>query len=235
MTDKWIESLVTNLASVKLDNVFNPYSDVCQLNDQPNARDIRTLNLTFALSASVQQGSDSIWFGREFGYRGGRRTGLSLTDEGNLGLMRQVLHTSKIMRATRGDELFERTATIVWGLIQRLPAPPILWNAFPLHSHEPGNPMSNRAHSAAERRVTAWTIEELVSRIRPKKLVAIGNDAAKALVELGIKFEQVRHPSYGGQREFISKMEALYGLDPLIDQPDLLSSRRTKQQVRIPS
>ncbi|RYG88281.1 MAG: hypothetical protein EON58_20095 [Alphaproteobacteria bacterium] len=106
----------------------------------------------------------------------------------------------------------ERTATVVWGAIRRLPTPPVLWNAFPLHSHELGDQFTNRAHSAVERRITAWTIEVLVGRLKPQRLIAVGNDAAKALGDMGFNFEQVRHPSYGGQREFIAGIENLHGL-----------------------
>jgi hypothetical protein len=90
-----------------------------------------------------------------------------------------------------------------------------MWNAFPLHPHVSGKPLSNRSHTARERQQTAWTIEELVLHLKPKRLVAIGNDASLALGEMGFEHEKVRHPSYGGQREFIEAMEKLHGLEPV--------------------
>jgi hypothetical protein len=42
--------------------------------------------------------------------------------------------------------------------------------------------------------------------------VAIGRDAGIALNGLDITVEIVRHPSYGGQAEFISGINQIYGL-----------------------
>jgi len=51
-----------------------------------------------------------------------------------------------------------------------------------------------------------------VSELRPRVLVAIGRDAEAALADLGMAAERVRHPSYGGQTEFVARMGELYGL-----------------------
>ena len=213
-----------DLAKVQLPNVFNPYAEFCNVHDKEDAAALRRNNLCLALTASAEFGTDSIWFGRDFGWRGGRRTGLSLTDEGHLPAMRGMLRAPKLAKATTGPVMAERTATVVWGVALRLPTPPVMWNAFPLHPHDLDNPLTNRAHSPAERKMTAWTIDVLVQRLKPARLVAIGNDAAKALSHMGFAFEQVRHPSYGGQRDFIQSMETLHSLAPSSGQPDLFAA-----------
>jgi hypothetical protein len=50
--------------------------------------------------------------------------------------------------------------------------------------------------------------------LRPRRLVAIGNDATKSAMRIaGIgPVVQVRHPSYGGQREFIQQVACVYDL-----------------------
>jgi len=52
----------------------------------------------------------------------------------------------------------------------------------------------------------------LIVMIKPRRIVAIGRDAGMALTGLDIPVEIVRHPSYGGQTEFISGVHRIYGL-----------------------
>jgi hypothetical protein len=211
----WEAEFVGRLSDAKLPNVFNPYSEVCQIHDLPNAPAIRRANLAAMLELHQRTGIDSIWFGRDLGHRGGRRTGLPLTDEVAMLAEASVRGLNDVIsRATHGAIVSERTAAIIWSMIHRLSCSPLLWNAFPLHPHAPGDSLTNRSHSAQERRMTAWAIEALIGRFKSPRLVAIGNDASKALSDLGFDHETARHPSYGGQREFIQKIELLYGLAP---------------------
>ncbi len=213
---KWEQAFINRLAQVEIANVFNPYRDHCDVHDVDGAALIRRRNLETVLTARYAMTVDSIWFGRDLGYRGGRRTGLALTDEVTMFSMAcRSGRASSITKATHGSPVAERTAAVIWSFIHRLPRPPMLWNAFPLHPHEPETPFTNRAHTARERRETAWTIEALVKRFNSPRLIAIGNDASKALSDLGFEHETTRHPSYGGQREFIATMERIHGLKPL--------------------
>jgi hypothetical protein len=43
-----------------------------------------------------------------------------------------------------------------------------------------------------------------------REVIAIGRDAQTGLAELGIAASPVRHPSYGGQSEFISGLCNFY-------------------------
>lgn len=54
----------------------------------------------------------------------------------------------------------------------------------------------------------------LLDLLKPKKLVAIGRDAGLALADLPIDVSVVRHPSYGGQAEFIAGIQDIYDLAP---------------------
>jgi hypothetical protein len=120
--------------------------------------------------------------------------------------------------------MLERTATVVWGVARRIEMTPMMWNAFPLHPHVADQQLSNRSHSPKERRSTSWTIGELIDRLRPRRLIAIGNDAGVALADLGFNFEQVRHPSYGGQRDFVEAMERLHNLEKANCSRDLFAA-----------
>jgi hypothetical protein len=48
--------------------------------------------------------------------------------------------------------------------------------------------------------------------IQPRQIVAIGRDAHLALGDVGVPTSSVRHPSYGGQTEFISGVFSIYGV-----------------------
>ncbi|MBV9840655.1 MAG: uracil-DNA glycosylase [Sphingomonadaceae bacterium] len=201
------------LADLSLKSVFNPYVDCCPLHDRADAANVRRRNLVRCLHAALEARVDTIWIARDLGYRGGRRTGVPLTDEVHLTYASTLLGGIELDRATRGPVVAERTAAVVWRVLARIGEPVVLWNIFPLHPHEPGDPLTNRCHSRAERDAAWPFLLALVAMIQPRRIVAIGRDAGLALADLDIPVTTVRHPSYGGQAEFIAGVLALYGVD----------------------
>ncbi|VVB42664.1 Uracil DNA glycosylase superfamily protein (fragment) [Beijerinckiaceae bacterium RH AL1] len=155
-----------------------------------------------------------MWIARDLGYRGGRRTGVPLTDEVHLDAAATLLGGVSLTRATGGAPMAERTAAIIWRVLGRIGSPVILWNVFPFHPHDNDDPMSNRCHTRLERELTWPLLEALIEMVQPTRIIAIGRDASLALSDLGQETSAVRHPSYGGQAEFISGMYDLYGVAP---------------------
>ena len=184
------------------------------------------------LKVATEQEIDSIWIGRDLGYRGGRRTGLALTDD---------VHICKcaerwglpIQRLTKGDVTAERTAAVIWSVLSQIEVPIFLWNVFPLHPHEPGNPFSNRPHNALERRKGKELLSQLIFLLKPRRLIAIGNDAAQTAHRLSDQHTviQVRHPSYGGQTQFLEQMCKLYNLQSGLFQNPQYSAQLTLPRV----
>ena len=204
---------ISDLGCLKFNNVFNPYRDRCELSDRPNAPAMRRHTLHLMLDAAVQLEIDSIWIGRDLGYRGGRRTGLAFTDDRFFAAHCERWKITALL-PTVGSEVRERTAAAVWKILNRIESTIFLWNVFPLHPHLADYPFSNRAHNASERTAGIKVLSELVTILRPKRLVCVGADAKQALAafDCNIPVHQVRHPSFGGDKEFINRMNCLYDL-----------------------
>jgi hypothetical protein len=203
------QQFVEQLSVISLPNVFNPYAEVCEASDQPDAPEIRRHNLEQALYHAITLKVTSIWIAQDLGYRGGRRTGLALTDETHLAHHGQMLSGSVFQKATHGPEVSERTATVIWHALQSIEQPVFLWNVFPFHPHMPENPMSNRCHKPSERTLGLHFLQLLLEVLQPSSVVTIGEKASAALSS--IETHPVRHPSYGGQTSFLESVGTIYG------------------------
>lgn len=216
-------TFVTALAELRFENVFNPYSERCDVHDLDDAPAIRRRNLGLVLEAALSQGVESFWIARDLGYKGGRRTGLALTDEAHLGAHADIFGMPRLSRATRGQAVAERTASTIWNVLSDLERPIFLWNVFPLHPHGHNQPMTNRCHTRAERQACRPLLAWLLSAMKPRTIVAIGRDAQSALADLDIGAIAVRHPSYGGQTEFLKGVRDHYGIARSAPQNNQLS------------
>lgn len=206
-------TFVRALSGIRLPDVFNPYADTCAVHDQADAPAVRRRNLRTLLTAAQQLGIDTIWMGRDLGYRGGRRTGLALTDERNLPAMSRIYPGSESSKTTIGPEVAERTAAEIWAVLALLDKPPLLWNVFPFHPHDKDEPFTNRKFTNRELREVDDLNASLISWLGIRRIVSIGQDAATYAAKFGVEVSSVRHPSYGGVTEFREGISRLHGLD----------------------
>lgn len=202
------------MKNFKGEGVFNPYTDICTIHDKKNAEKIRTKNLSEVIESSLSTGVDSLWLGRDLGYKGGRRTGLALTDEANLSAA-QNKWSACLNQATKGQPQSERTAATIWNFVSFIELNIFMWNVFPFHPHEELNPFTNRSHTAKEREIGLEILTILITLLKPKRIIAIGNDAYSASLRVfeSANVYKVRHPSYGGEGEFSLQICELYDLN----------------------
>ena len=203
--------LVEALRALNCENTFNPYSERCVRYDRNDAPQLRSATLRSVLEAATEREVDSLWVGRDPGHRGGRRTGLAFTDDVHLHEHAERWGLS-IRRPTKGKIMVEQTATVIWRALSKTDSAVFLWNVFPLHPHKPSSPFSNRPHTAHERKIGEEFLSELILLLQPRRLVAIGNDAAITARRLADQQEvvQVRHPSHGGQAKFLAQINGLH-------------------------
>lgn len=207
-----VDKFVADIRKFQSANVFNPYRDACPEHDDLNSPVVRTENLATLLDAALRQNVRTIWFGRDLGYMGGRRTGLALTDEANLDAHGRMFAGVRFAKATVSNLVTERTAKIVWDQLSALDEPVLLWNIFPFHPHLASDPFSNRCHSRKERAAAEPFVRGLVNLLNADRLIAIGNDAQIGLTEMGLESIKVRHPSYGGKADFVRGISEVHSI-----------------------
>jgi len=206
-----LHPFVEAVAALRFDNCFNPYVDRCEIHDHHDAPGRRSAALSAMLKSAARAPIDAIWVGRDLGYRGGRRTGLALTDD--VHIERHARRWDFVaQRPTIGAAVAERTAAVIWRMLGQIDARIFLWNVFPLHPHESCDPFTNRQHNARERRAGEELLHTLIVLLKPARIIAIGNDAAIAAerVSSAVPVICVRHPSYGGQTQFLRQIAELY-------------------------
>ena len=208
------QKLVDELSKLSFKNTFNPYSNRCVVHDLHDAPQLRYQTLLRVLQIAVTCDIDSLWVGRDLGYRGGRRTGLPFTDDVHADEYARRWGISIQQPTSSTANYTERTATVVWRVLSRIAVPVFLWNVFPLHPHKPGKQFSNRLHNNVERKAGELLLAQVIDLLKPRRLIAIGNDAARVVSRIPAECEvvHVRHPSYGGQSVFVSQMSELYDL-----------------------
>jgi uracil-DNA glycosylase len=141
------------------------------------------------------------------GYKGARWTGIPFTSEaivlaGIPGI--QPVDTVVFRKSGESSKVWgEATATIVWQAIREFRPLPLLWNAYPLHPHDPGKLNSNRQPTRDELKDGESFLRELIELFTIEYVLAVGNKAYESLGRMGIDRVKIRHPANGGKPEFV--------------------------------
>ncbi len=198
-----IGELVQGLAELPTqDGLFNPYAPL----DDPLAA-IRRANLTRYLRQMLQQRPTVLLLAEAPGYRGCALSGIPVTSERIMlrGIRKWGLFGAGY-EATSGHPqgVAEMTATILWSTLEQFAAqPPLIWNALPLHPHQPGRPQSNRTPTVRERRMGIPILTQVMALFTPQTMLAVGRIAQQTLDEMGVPYIALRHPAQGGKAAFV--------------------------------
>ncbi len=169
---------------------------------------IRLHNLKRYFEVMLPHQPQVLLVGEAPGYQGTYRTGVPFCSESiPLGPPNQFNlfggEANGFHRVYHGDKVWkEPSATIVQRTLDEIKKPILIWSTFPLHPHQPGIELSNRAPNLQEITLGSQLLQELLTILQPPQIVAVGNIAHKCLTSIGIKTAKVRHPSHGGATQF---------------------------------
>ncbi|HPW59645.1 MAG TPA: uracil-DNA glycosylase, partial [Candidatus Rifleibacterium sp.] len=107
----------------------------------------------------------------------------------------------------------EPTATIVWSHLLASGLNPYdfaIWNALPWHPWQKSRGMlSNRTPTDREFAAGHAKLADLITILKPRQIVAVGEKAATQLTCMGLDFSKVRHPANGGAVKFREQFSKL--------------------------
>ena len=206
-----IEALVSDLSHTQTPpDLFNPYNQVCQTHDLPDAPAIRRRNLTRLLRAHQRLQTKTLWVFEAPSHLGARRSGAPFVNEGNFREVEEFLglHES-LEQATHSAARIAPTTRITWNLAHELDVKPLIWEALPFHPHLPNQPLTNRRPRTSELKAYLHFLTDLLAIFEPALVVAVGRVAEQALAWAGTDATYVRHPAQGGVRQFRVQLRTL--------------------------
>ena len=208
-----IESIIArSVFSVEsLEDQFNLYKDCNTDVDLPSAPKIRRKNLRNYLK-SFADVPESLVVAEAPGPWGCRFSGVPITSEEQLckGMLPFVGQQSSNFKNPKK----EYSASIFWRTLAPVASEFFVWNTFPLHPHKPQLPLTIRAPKKTEVEDFLPVLDKIHSVLAPRRVIAVGRTAERALALLKIDAIYVRHPSQGGAKIFADQMETLFRLHP---------------------
>ena len=110
----------------------------------------------------------------------------------------------------KAPPFISKTAQVFWEVMLPHRTRFLVWDAFPLHSHNPGDLLSVRNPTKGEASRFRRTLCIIKAYMKPGCIVAVGRKADEQLAALEIAHEYVRHPSRGGKAAFTAGMERIF-------------------------
>lgn len=195
--DRKVRDLVDWLASQDLPNVGNFYAD----------SDMRRLNLVKYFRALFWIKPDWMFIGEAPGIHGCVKTGIPFTSERLIQERCLERHFPGTRFVVEGNKS-EASATVVWGEVDRLLKPPVMWNAFPLHPRNKDG--GNRPPTSAELEIGAFALSTVVDLFPGVKIISVGQKAEKVCKKIGVQTAgHLIHPSFHA-KEFREQFETYF-------------------------
>lgn len=201
MIASFIKALKKHPGSDEFDNLYRGNSHLSRL---------RRENLHIYLTLMQKLSPRLMLVGEAPGYKGCKLTGVPFSSE-NL-LMKEESHpvfgVQHLYRCLPTHKTLEKenSAKMVWEELDKYEEIPLIWNIFPYHPHQKDQAHSNRAPRVGEIRLGQVFVEKLIRMFPITHIAAVGRKAHKGLSELDLgprELRYLRHPSYGGKRDFV--------------------------------
>lgn len=209
MADPAIRAFVDRLASVQTGPDSQNFFDFAAAGNA-----LRRRNLELYLQEMLDRRPDVLLLGEAPGFRGMRITGVPFT---NRTMFEGPANEFGLFGPGKGYALptdsegiaAEPTATVMWQVLAELEFLPLLWSAYPWHTHVPGRPLSNRTPRASEAALGTPFWQALMEAFSIETVVAVGNVAHHSLLRGGLDVPKIRHPAHGGRSGFKRGLQEL--------------------------
>lgn len=214
----------------KLDNVFNPFIEHDEIYDAQEASPAIRLE-QFKSYINYRLGrAKVILVGSSPSSHDAKFSGIPLTDEHVL-LGRKIIapfspHTiidiaAKPTSSPVVRKLNAQNGSSLSGLLYSYlyshkidPRTVVTWNAFPFHTHEPGDSLSNRPVRPHEVEAAYHIHQEFFNIFSGCRVLSIGQEATELMNELFIDSEAVPHPAMIGTRNFVEALKGVLEFEP---------------------
>lgn len=187
--------------------LFNQYRDRNAKVDLINAAEIRRSNLFNYLGSFKGQPSVAL-IGEAPGPWGCRFSGIPFTGERQLIANalpftgQQSSKDKSLIKLKKTAPYVSNSATLFWSTMLQHHPNFLVWNCIPYHPYKDGNILSVRTPATREVLHFADILSDILSLLKPEKIVAVGKKAEFSMKHLGILCSYVRHPSQGGAVKF---------------------------------
>lgn len=216
------------LRSYRAPNVFNPWGESCPLQDlYTNSHDLRWRRLLAHFSCNARY----LLVGEAPGYQGCRYSGVPFTSErlvigGQIPRLGYAANNAGYQTRITCRQLpwSEPSATIVWGALRAagIHEQTVMWNAFPWHPHQPGEPLSNRTPNhlqvfgsgdgpmIPDNDHAQIILDAIIKQYSSAIIVAVGKVAEQACRCVTHRpVHRIRHPANGGATKFRTQLMEL--------------------------
>ena len=185
---------------------FNPYRDRDDAFDLPDAPALRRANLRSCLESYAER-PPLFLLAEAPGPWGCRFSGVPLVSEAQL--VDESFPIRGRRSSTRDEPHTEYSAGIYWRALRDFFPHFFTWNSVPFHPHAAAKPLSIRTPTRREVAAYEGLLTDLLGLLQPRRVVAVGRKAERALESVGVERTYVRHPSQGGAKKFARGVQAV--------------------------
>lgn len=162
-------------------------------------------NLELYLAKMQQLNPTVLLVGEAPGYKGCKLTGVPFTSE------YQIVHDDffadgfEVLNKASIDK--EKSATAIWSVLSQVKNKPLMWNIYPFHPVAVGG--GNGKPRSCDIKLGREILDLLLQMFNIKEIYCLGRKASNAMCRHPQYCGYIRHPSFGGQSECLSRLREI--------------------------